>query len=196
MKYIYFLLFLCITKYTNAQENKQQKKTTKSNSVGVQSNTYLIEHPLFFNRGISFNYSRSLVSRGKHHLELTPQLGYLNIPNIERKYMLGTLLQYKFIPKKRFYLQGNLGFNYILSALRYDRFEYENAQWVNKGNKLHHLGPTAGLGLGYKLFSKSKHAILPSIGFTTTQFDIDYNKNLFKNYKPSLNIGLNITLNN
>jgi hypothetical protein len=215
MKNVFALFLLLFTPLTRYFKNKTRMKSLiavaifalflgvnahasdtlivkKYRSVGVQSNTYLIDHPLFFNRGTSITYTHDFFVKKRHHLAVMPQFGVLNIPNIEQKFIFSAALQYKFVGKRRFEAAAFVGVNYVLSKLDYDVFEYEGTALVNKGNTLNHFGPSAGVTLGFKVWKRPTYSITPFLGISVIQFGQTYPPNLFKNYRQSLNIGVNV----
>ncbi|WP_462249788.1 hypothetical protein [Ferruginibacter sp.] len=193
MKYctLFFCTFLILFNKTAAQTTTTSKADYKySKSFGLQGSLYLLEHPLGFYPGVTLSYSKNIVGNKRHQLAIFPQIGLLILPDVESRYIFTAALQYKYISKKRF--EGNIfiGASYILTRLAFDRYEYENATLKNKGNLLHHAGPSAGFNLGYKVIKKKKYSISKQIGISFTKFNKSYTPSLFSGYKPAVNIGI------
>jgi hypothetical protein len=193
MRQLFFVFLFHLTLCLNCQAS-DTLWVKKYKSFGIQSNTFLIDHPLFFNRGTSMFYSHDFLVKKKNHLAISPQVGFLKILEIEQKFIFTAALQYKYIGKKRFEASAFIGANYILSKLDYDLLEYEGNSLVNKGNAQYHFGPSAGITFGYKVWKRKHYSISPFVGLSVIQFGQNYRPSLFKNYKQSLNIGLNINL--
>jgi hypothetical protein len=175
---------------TTAESIPQQKS---HESVSIIASLYLLEHPLAFYPGGTIVYAKKIGGSETHQIRLSPQLGFVSVPDVETKFIVTTALQYAYRPKAAFVADVYVGINYILSRLAYERYEYMNAELVSKGKTLHHWGPSVGMNLGFQFFRKRKYSIGPMLNLGLTRFNKSYTNNFFEGYKT--NIGIGITVN-
>jgi hypothetical protein len=175
---------------TTVEKSPRQKSHESFSLIG---SLYLLEHPLSFYPGGTIVYAKKIGGSETHQIRLSPQLGFVSVPDVETKFIVTTALQYAYRPKAAFVADVYIGINYILSRLAYERYEYVNTELVSKGNTLHQWGPSAGINLGFQFFRKRKYSIGPMLNLGLTRFNKSYTNNFFEGYKT--NIGLGITIN-
>lgn len=184
---IFTIILFCESK---AQDKVNDRTSFHSRSFEIQGGLTLLENPFVLCPTVSLSYSKTILGRNRHQLAILPQFGVIFLPDIERKYLLSTSLQYKYISKKRFEANTFLGVNYQIRRLAYDRYQFEDNVLKNKGKSLHQFGPTLGTNIGYKVIKKTDFSITPFLGISLTKLNKNYQPNLFVGYKPSLTFGL------
>ena len=190
---ILFLFFIMVFHYgLKAQDANDSIVSTRDESYGIQYNPYLLEPPVYFYNGFTISYSKKIVGEKRVQLFVSPQIGRINIPNVEKKIIFSGILQYKYVSKKRFEASVSLGLNYILTRLDYDRYEYENNVFTNKGKLLHQIAPSTGFNVGYKVIKRQKFSLSPFVGVSIIKLNKTYQPNLFAGYKPDIIIGINL----
>lgn len=185
--FIFTFILFCESK---AQDKVNDRASFHSQSFGIKGGLTLLENPFVLYPVVNLSYSRTILGHNRHQLAFLPQFGAIFLPGIEKKILLSTSLQYKYISKKRFEANIFLGINYQLRKLAYDRYQFEDNVLKNKGKYLHQFGPTLGVNIGYKVIKKQKFSITPFLGISLTKLNKNYQPNLFIGYKPSLTFGL------
>ena len=185
--FIFIFILFCESK---AQDKVNGRTSFHSQSFGIQGGLTLLENPFVLYPTVSVSYSKTILGHNRHQLAFLPQFGAIFLPDIEKKILLSTSLQYKYISKKRFEANIFLGINYQLRRLAYDRYQFEDNTLKNKGKTLHQFGPTMGMNIGYKVIKKTNFSITPFLGISLTKLNKNYQPNLFVGYKPSLTFGL------
>ena len=185
--FIFIFILFCESK---AQDKVNDRTSFHSQSFGIQGGLTLLENPFVLYPTVSLSYSKTILGHKRHQLAFLPQFGAIFLPDIEKKILLSTSLQYKYISKKRFEANIFLGINYQLRRLAYDRYQFEDNTLKNKGKTLHQFGPTLGMNIGYKVIKKTNFSITPFLGISLTKLNKNYQPNLFVGYKPSLTFGL------
>jgi hypothetical protein len=178
---------------SKAQDKINDETQFHSQSFGIQGGLSLLENPFVLYPFVNLSYSKTIIGHNRHQLAIFPQLGMTILPSIEKKILLSTSIQYKYISKKRFEANVFLGINYQLRRLGYDRYQFEDNALKNKGKYLHQFGPTTGINIGYKIIKKKSYSITPFLGISIIKLNKSYEPNLFNGYKPNLTFG--ITLN-
>lgn len=185
--FIFTFILFCESK---AQDKVNDRTTFHSQSFGIQGGLTLLENPFVLYPVVNLSYSRTILGHKRHQLAILPQFGAIFLTDIEKKILISTSLQYKYISKKRFEANIFLGVNYQLRRFAYYRYQFEDNVLKNKGKSLHQFGPTLGINIGYKVIKKQKFSMSPFLGISLTKLNKNYQPNLFVGYKPSLTFGL------
>ncbi len=185
--FIFTFILFCESK---AQDKVNDRTTFHSQSFGIQGGLTLLENPFVLYPVVNLSYSRTILGHKRHQLAILPQFGAIFLTDIEKKILISTSLQYKYISKKRFEANIFLGVNYQLRRFAYYRYQFEDNVLKNKGKSLHQFGPTLGINIGYKVIKKQKFSMSLFLGISLTKLNKNYQPNLFVGYKPSLTFGL------
>ena len=189
---IFFLHLFFFVQLANFQDTSITHNRFPTQYITLHRGTTLLDN-VYPNIGIS--YSRTLIGKGVNQLAINPQFQLIRLPDVENKFLMSINLEYKLQTKWRLETNIYIGINYQLRRLAYDRYEYKDGSLKNIGNLRHQVGPTLGLQLGYKAFSRKAFSLSPFLGFSLTKLRNSYTHTFTDGFVPTAFLGLKFNIN-
>lgn len=153
----------------------------------------LLGHPLLLYPGFTLEYARPIASRGRQRLTLAPALGYVRVPERERRYLTRLSLQYRLQPLTWLELQLGMGLAYVLTRLDFERYDYDDqGNFSVQGRHIHRLAPTTDLRLAFALLRSERMILSPLLGLSLVRYDRSYRRRMLEGFQPSLSLGLQV----
>lgn len=194
-KHLAALLLCCILTQGKAQPPAVPSRET-DHQLALSYDVNLLQHPLVLYNGLSLDYVRPLQTNTRLYLSGVGGFRFISVPDVERKYIInaGVGVNAKFL--KRGFISLHLRANYIVSALAYDLYAYnQDNVWRRQSNRLTQFSPSADVRLGSDLFRiNQRHVVGLFLGMALTNFDKKYNNTIWEGYKPSASAGITLKL--
>ena len=167
----------------------------RTNKYVLTIDSYLLDHPLLLYPGISIQYSYPFFSKGFHHFCYGPTLGFVSVPNVETRWLMGAGVHYTAKFTKRFFAGAELNGYYILTKLDYDRYEYDGqGNFVNQGRFLHRVAPGFALNFGWDIVRREKYQLGLLFQTRVIRFDKSYTNKFLEGFKQAFSLGVSLNI--
>ncbi|MFN4000393.1 hypothetical protein [Algoriphagus sp.] len=159
--------------------------------MSISFDNTVLNHPLLLSPGLNIRYNRTLLQQKVQSISVLGSFGLISTPQTDNRLVFGLGGEYAVHFLKRFSIATGIQANYVLTALKYDVFEYNSeGNWENRGNLLHNFSPGMHLSLQGDFVQRDLFKMGAFLELRMLRLNESYEKKWLQGYVPIFSIGI------